>query len=197
MMRIHLDIDSPMIMMMMTMMTLMTIMLMPSQSVQSVPLYQWILLQPPFQHLQSSVETIARSQKFSIYYILRSQNHSAQHHTQLRPVFWVSLHPVSIIVYCLPSVLYHCVSPWKYSVSLYHCVLPWKRCSVTSRMVSCVLSSQSFVNEELLVWKSQDLSASFYIGLFCCSVYPWEFSVDLIFVVNICRISCVKIESST
>ena len=112
MMRIHLDIDSPMIMMMMTMMTLMTIMLMPSQSVQSVPLYQWILLQPPIQHLQSSVETIARSQKFSIYYILRSQNHSAQHHTQLRPVFWVSwciaFQAFCIIVCCLGSIL--CVS---------------------------------------------------------------------------------------
>ena len=55
MMRIHLDIDSAMITMMTIMITLMTIMLMLSQSVQSVPLYQWIPLQPPIQHLQSSV----------------------------------------------------------------------------------------------------------------------------------------------
>ena len=72
---------------------------------------------------------------------------------------------VSIIVCCLESLL--CFYVWCVQlccvilyVMLYckYCKCHWNRCSVTLRMVCCVVSSQSFVNEELLLWGSSIFS---------------------------------------
>ena len=115
MMRIHLDIDSAMIMMM-TMMTLMTIMLMPSQSVQSVPLYQWI---PPTADPTSPEFSVNHCKISKVQYILHSEISKSQCTTS----HTVEARFLSIMVYCLPSVLYHCVLPWKHSVCIIVCCL--------------------------------------------------------------------------
>ena len=97
--------------------------------------------------------------------------------TESRPIFWgSSLRPVEPTVG--PTVTHcgsHCAMQHDFKngllwfcllciqlcfVVLYckYCKCHWNRCSVTLRMVCCVVSSQSFVNEELLLWGSSIFS---------------------------------------
>ena len=87
--------------------------------------------------------------------------------TESRPIFWgSSLRPVEPrvgprVTHCgshcamqhdfKNGLLWFCLLCIQLCFVVLYCKCHWNRCSVTLRMVCCVVSSQSFVNEELLL----------------------------------------------